>query len=271
MENGSGNAPVKDSRDPISFKEMDYVTLVNMARSESRASQAKYNAERAFVEIEKRLKPMMSQVSYRFNIPGLERSDTYQEALIALRLKAVKDYNPNRGNGSGPYPFEKFAKLCIVRHLSTKLKASYQNKKKIWINIKSLEQNRNDSSEDNLFLSDIITDDGRFQQTSRTLLESISKDEFKKTLLKKLFEDLSQLEQTVFLMYLQRKSYEQIADKIIADNKRSKKNDAEYKTKVVKSVDNTLSRIKHKGRALKDKLSSEEEGKTPSTRKNSNG
>jgi hypothetical protein len=118
----------------------------------------------------------------------------------------------------------------------------------------SLDQDRNDSSEDNLFLGDIQT------QSDSSLLDEIVEDEFKRNLLKSLYNDLSPFERHVFMMYLQRKSYEDIADRVIANRKPKKKipeedpRFQEYKIKVVKSVDNALSRIKHKGRTLKDSM-----------------
>src|SRR4051812_4879422 len=197
----SRKTSVKGKSDAVDYKSLDYVTLVDTVRNNLTKDRAK--SEFAFNEIERRMQTKIKQISYKFHIPGYEFSDIYNEALSALRFKAIKDYDKDRGNGSGPYPFEKFAVLCIRRHLSTKLKACYQNKKRFWLGLVSLDQDRNDSSDDNLFLVDIVP------QTEGTVLEAISKDEFKRNLMRKLYEDLSYFEQKVFMKYLQRRSYEQ--------------------------------------------------------------
>ena len=52
-------------------------------------------------------------------IRGMDHSDTYQEALIALRFKAIPNFKVGKGMS-----FLNFAKMCIRRHLITILNAS---------------------------------------------------------------------------------------------------------------------------------------------------
>ncbi len=236
MNKRSGSASVKRKGDSVVYENLDYVQLVDIVRK----SRSKQRSDFAFNEIEKRIAPKIKQISYRFNIPGSERSDVYQEALIALRTKAIKDYDQNRGNGSGPYPFEKFAVLCIRRHLSTKLKACYQNRKRVWISTVSLHEPA-DSNDDSLFLADIIP------HTEGNLLEAISKDEHSKNLFRKLFQKLSEFEKEVFLLHLQKNSYEKIKEKINTRIGKTQKVN-------VKSIDNALSRIKNKAHVVRDRL-----------------
>lgn len=230
---------VKKSKSTIKWGEMDYVELVDTVRR----SRSKEKQNAAFDEIERRMQPKIKKISYRFRIPGSGVSDVYQEALYALRYKAIKDYDKDRGNDSGPYPFDKFAVLCIRRHLSTKLKSSYQNKKKILNSSISLDQDRNDSSDDTLFLSDIIP------RSDGTILEDIEDSEYYKKLFTQLYHKLSNFEKQVFILYVKRYSYEQISFKINSVSK--KKTD-------VKSVDNALSRIKHKAHDIFLKYGEEE-------------
>ena len=220
--------------------EMDFIELVDVVRR----SRDKEKQNAAFNEIEKRMQPKIRKISYRFRIHGSNFNDVYQEALYALRYKAIKDYDKDRGNDSGPYPFDKFAVLCIRRHLSTKLKSSYQNKKKVLNSSISLDQDRNDSNDDSLFLADIVP------RTDGTILEDIEQNEYFRTLFTKLYHKLSGFEQQVFLLYIQKYSYDQIADKINHDKEVRKKYD-------VKSVDNALSRIKHKAHTIFLKYGSE--------------
>lgn len=221
---------------------LDYVELVDMVRK----SRSNEKSNIAFNEIERRMMPKIKQISYKFNIPGCSRYDICQESLFALRFKAIKDYDPTRGNGTGPYPFDKFAVLCIRRHLSTKLKASYQNKKRVLNSCLSLDQDRNTSSDDNLYLADIIP------RTDGNVLENLEQNEYYKTLFSKLFEKLSKFEREVFMLYIHKFSYDQISARINKKhgNKKSKIN--------VKSVDNALSRIKNKAKEIFDKYGKEE-------------
>lgn len=240
MTIGSGKGPVKKSGLTV-YENADYVTLVDLVRK----SRDKSKSDAAFNEIAIRMQPKIKQISYKLNIPGSEFTDVYQEALWALRYKAIKDYDPTRGNGSGPYPFHAFAALCIRRHLSTKIKASYQNKKRVWISTISLEQERSDNSDDNLFLVDIIP------HTKGNLLEELANNEYARNLFRKLYKELSEFEQEVFMLYIQKHSYETIRDRI--NHKLPKKQQIN-----VKSVDNAISRLKKKAHEIREKYEDHE-------------
>lgn len=217
---------------------INYVELVEIVRR----SKVRKMQDQAFDEIERRMRPKIKQISYKFNIPGSTFSDVYQESLLALRYKAIKDYDKSRGNGTGPYPFDKFAILCIRRHLSTKLKACFQNKQRVMNSYISLDQERKESSGDALFLSDIVP------QSDGTVLELLESNEYYKNLFTNLFSKLSSFEREVFLLYVQKYSYEQISEKINLKARQEKK-----KEKInVKSVDNALSRIKSKAKKVFD-------------------
>jgi len=209
-----------------------YIELVNKVRK----SRSKAKANEAFDEIVCLLRTKLEQISYKVSIPGFTQEDIYQEALYALRFKAVKDYDKDRSTKEEISPFDKFAVLCIRRHLYTKLKSSYQNRQKIWLKSLSLDQDRNSSaSDDALFLIDIITDSGS------SVLDDLKDKEYYRVLFKKLFEKLSDLEKNVFLLYCQQLSYQEIVERIRATSDKSIK---------VKSVDNALSRIKLKAKAV---------------------
>ncbi|NJL70096.1 MAG: hypothetical protein HC888_00175 [Candidatus Competibacteraceae bacterium] len=226
----------KSSQD---VSQLDYVALVDQVRR----SRSKAKSETAFEEIVIRMTPKMSQVARRFNIPGHSFPDVFQEALVALRFKAVKDYDQTRGSGEGPYPFDKFAILCIRRHLSTKLKSSYQNKKKVLNSCLSLDQDRNNSNDDQLFLADIIP------KTEGTIMELLEQDEYFRGLFTRLIKKLSDFEKDVFFYYCSRNSYEQIA-KLIHAKQTEEALDGNTLEDAVKSVDNALSRIKTKAKTI---------------------
>lgn len=223
----------------INYQGMEFIELVEIVRK----TRDKQILDIAFSEIVKRMHVKISQISGRFHIPGASFQDIYQESLLALRYKAVKDYDPTRGSGDGPYPFDKFALLCIRRHLSTRLKASYQNKQRVLNESCSLSQERKGSDgEESLVMVDILPG------SIKPLMTTLADREYYRNLLHKIISKLSKFEKEVFKLYVQRYSYEQISDRI-NENKKYK-----YKNGVnIKSVDNALSRIKHKSKKVLEK------------------
>jgi RNA polymerase sigma factor (sigma-70 family) len=186
--------------------------------------------------------PKIQKVVSKFNIPGYEHSDILQEALYALRYKAIKDYDKARGTGEGPAPFDKFALLCIRRHLATEFKSSYQNKKRVLNQSVSIykESYKSSDSEENVSLSNILSDPDALD-----ICELTGENEYYKNLQDLLLSSLSSFEKEVYILYAQKYSYEEIAEKI--NNKRSK-------IRVnIKGVDNALSRIKHKAKEILEK------------------
>lgn len=231
--------------------EMEFSDLVDIVRSRGRVDKNKVNA--AYNEICYRMKIKISYLVHKFYIPGHTTDDINQEALFALRYKAIPDYNKEVIGRNGPYPFDKFAVLCIRRHLSTLLKTCYQNKQKTLNTSLSLDQDRNESSEEALFLVDIIP------RTEGTILEEIGDKEYHNFLFNKLYERLSKFEKQVFLLYAQKYSYEEIA---VLIKKKAKKDGTKNQKKkikdIVKSVDNALSRLKSKGKEVFEKYGEED-------------
>jgi DNA-directed RNA polymerase specialized sigma24 family protein len=110
------------------IKELPYDILVDIIRNKGKVSKEEVNE--AYNEIEHRIKGKIIYIVNQFYIPGCNFDDIYQEALFALRFKAIIDYRKEKIGKKGPYPFDKFAILFIRRHLSTLLKSSFQNKRK---------------------------------------------------------------------------------------------------------------------------------------------
>jgi len=211
------------------------IKLINNIRK----TKDETEANKEFEELLSMLLPKIQKVVSKFNIPGYEYSDILQEALYALRYKAIKDYDKARGTGDGPAPFDKFALLCIRRHLATEFKSSYQNKKRVLNQSVSIykESSRNNDNEEEVSLSNIISDPDALD-----ICELTAENEYYKNLQDLLLSSLSSFEKEVYLLYAQKYSYEEIAEKI--NNKRSK-------VRVnIKGVDNALSRIKHKAREI---------------------
>jgi RNA polymerase sporulation-specific sigma factor len=222
------------------FVDLDYFGLIKIIKSRKK-SDKKISSD-AYNEVEKRVKPKLMYIVNQFYIPGCNRDDIYQEALFALRFKAIPDYRRNRGR-NGNYPFDNFAVLCIRRHLSTLLKSSFQNKRKALNTSISLDQDRNTTSDDVLLLSDILP------RTDQTILELLEGKEYYHTLFGELRGKLSVFEKKVFGLYVQKYSYEEMAKIINNDYKKKKLR----KRINVKSIDNALSRLKQKAKEVFDK------------------
>ena len=240
----------KQVKKTIPIVEMEFSDLVDIVRSRGRVDKKKVN--NAYNEIHIRMKLKISYLVNKFYIPGHNSDDIRQEALFALRYKAIPDYRKEVIGRNGPYPFDKFAVLCIRRHLSTLLKTCYQNKQKTLNTSLSLDQDRNDSSDEVLFLVDIIP------RTDGAILDEVGDKEYYKFLFNKLYEKLSKFEKQVFILYSQKYSYEEIA---VLIKKKSKQDNSKNKRKsikdIIKSVDNALSRLKTKGKEIFNKYGEE--------------
>ena len=230
--------PVKRIAGPI--EGLKYEDLVDVVRGNGISKRK----NRAYNEIQRRIKPKILYIIRQFYIPGLNLDDILQEALYALRFKAIPDYNREKGSGPQPYPFDKFAVLCIRRHLSTMLKGSFQNKKKALNTSLSLDQDRGSYEDENLYLSDILSN------TDLTIVDFLGDKEYYKVLFSNLFHKLSKLEKNVFILYTHKYSYEEMTKKI---NKVNRKRGIKRKVNI-KSIDNALSRIKVKGKEVFKKL-----------------
>ncbi len=195
----------------------------------------------AYNEIQDRMKARTTFVVKQFYIPGLTSEDILQEALFALRFKAIPDYTITIGKNGEVYPFEKFAILCIRRHLSTLLKSSFQNKKKTLNTSFSLDQDVGVYEGDDIFLLDILP------TTENNIENNFSNKEYYQLVIDNLMKKLSFMEKQVFVLYANRYSYEEICIIINRYYKR-KEIDKEINTK---SIDNALSRIKQKAQSFK--------------------
>lgn len=216
-----------------------YIQLVNIIRKNK--SQDIINV--SFREISEKLRPRIQRIVSKFNIPGYNYDDIYQEALFALQFKAIKDYDINRGSIEGPAPFERFAILCIRRHLATEFKSSYQNKKKVLNSSMSLDQEQPGNDEELTLVNIVPAKEG-------DVSDALQKEELYKNIMMMLIKSLSKFEREVFSLYAKRNSYEEIAEKINAKRIKVKIN--------IKGIDNALSRIKAKSKIILDKFQKEQ-------------
>ena len=244
-----GYKQVKYSEEELKQKEQDILLLMDLVDI-VRKSRVKEKSDAAFAQITKLMKTQIDKLVYHFNIPGHEKKDIEQEAMLALRYKAIKDYDSSRSTISDISPFDKFAILCMRRHLTTKRKASFQNKHWALNSAKSLDADNSKSSksEDGLFLADIIPQKGGDQ------VDLYKDKEYFMMLMHELHLRLSYFEKIVLKLYAHNYSYQEIV-KII--NRKYKKRNVR-----VKSIDNALSRIKIKSEEVVEKYGDEVDRQT---------
>jgi len=217
----------------LKLDEQHFDELVDIVKSELKQIP-KETKDFAFGVILARMKNKIKSVVSQFNIRGMGKDDIEQEALKALRFKAVLDYKKGTiGRNNKPYPFDNFAMIVIKRYLSTIAKTSKQNKSKVLNTSISIDQDVNDDDDENLSLSNIL------YSSDTDVSEELMDDEYFQRLYQGLFGKLSKLEKMIFSLYLKNYTYEEMAEVINKEGNLSKPID-------VKSVDNALSRIKLK-------------------------
>lgn len=145
---------------------------------------------------------------------GGDRDDVVQEALIGL-YKAIRDYDPRRGAS-----FRSFAELCITRQILTAIKTATRQKHSPLNTYVSLE---GDDGEQDLCVADAT-------ESVDPLQRLVVNDNLRR--LNDLFDAvLSELESDVLELYVEGRSYQEIAERL---------------GRHVKSVDNAIQRIRDK-------------------------
>lgn len=184
--------------------------------------------EQAFKKLKDYLDFYIKFFGYKYKIPGCDSEEIEQECLVALRYKAIDDFNPARGK------FRSFAILCIRRHLFSLIKSGTQQKRRVLNESLSLNEDHSDGG-DNLSLINLVV------KEEKSADEEVINQENKSNQCNKLLAKLSKLEKEVFLLYIQQYHYEEIAFEV-------KKLLKKKITK--KTVDNALCRIKLKAHQL---------------------
>lgn len=150
---------------------------------------------------------------------GADREDIVQEGMIGL-YKAIRDFRGDKLSS-----FKAFAELCITRQIITAIKTATRQKHIPLNSYVSLDKPIYDEDSDRTLL-DVIC--GPRVTDPEELM--INKEEFN-GLEDKMGEILSDLEQRVLMLYLDGRSYQDIAVDL---------------GRHVKSIDNALQRVKRK-------------------------
>lgn len=150
---------------------------------------------------------------------GADREDIVQEGMIGL-YKAIRDFK-----GDKLASFKAFAELCITRQIITAIKTATRQKHIPLNSYVSLDKPIYDEESDRTLL-DVIG--GSRVSDPEELI--INQEEFM-GLEDKMSEILSELERKVLMLYLDGRSYQEIAVDL---------------DRHVKSIDNALQRVKRK-------------------------
>ena len=209
-------------------KELDKIAIKIKKDPDSEIGQKFYNKVHLYMH-GYLINVALKQFPY---IKGYQTSDIYQEALIALRFKAIPNFELNKGMS-----FLNFAKMCIRRHLITILNTSKKRKKDQSMNQAVSIDTPIGNKDDGYTISSTLVDTNlQFNK----VCESKEAFEFTRN---KLIEHLSDFEKEVLLEYLTNLSYKEIAINI----------SCKTKSKCIpKAVDNALLRIRNKASILKE-------------------
>ena len=150
---------------------------------------------------------------------GADREDIIQEGMIGL-YKAIRDFKGNKLSS-----FRAFAELCITRQIITAIKTATRQKHIPLNSYVSLNKPIYDDDSDRTLL-DILS--GTKITDPEELM--INREEYNDIEFK-MGEILSDLEWRVLMLYLEGKSYQEIAAEL---------------RRHVKSIDNALQRVKRK-------------------------
>jgi RNA polymerase sporulation-specific sigma factor len=177
---------------------------------DERASAALMTKYRSFVRCKAR----------SYFLAGADRDDVVQEGMIGL-YKAIRDYRADRQSS-----FRSFAELCVTRQLITAIKTASRQKHGPLNTYVSLHRSATTEEEGDRVLSDILA--------ARDVCDpaEIVISAWEATSIREGFtEALSSFESNVLLLYVEGKSYNDIAERL---------------GRHPKAVDNALQRVKRK-------------------------
>ena len=158
----------------------------------------------------------------KYYLNGAEREDIVQEGLIGL-YKAIRDFDGEKQNS-----FKTFANLCIERQVITAIKGSNRQKHmplNSYLSLNSSNYENEDGDEEGQLIE--VLDANPVEDP----LDTVTKNEYYKTIEKTISESLSDFEKQVLAKFIEGQSYLQIAEELQSP---------------VKSIDNAIQRIRKK-------------------------
>lgn len=191
----------------------------NVMIEEDIIMDAKAGDNRALEFLINKYKSFVRAKARTYFLIGADREDIIQEGMIGL-YKAIRDFRGDKLSS-----FRAFAELCITRQIITAIKTATRQKHIPLNSYVSLNKPIFDEESDRTLL-DVISE----ESISDPEEMMINREEYN-GIEEKMGEILSSLEWEVLSLYLQGKSYQEVAEEL---------------DKHVKSIDNALQRVKRK-------------------------
>lgn len=197
----------------INYDKMNDEELVKLANADDKT---------ALDTLISRYKETVNMKVSKYYINGAEKEDIVQEGLMGL-FKSVKSFNPDKDNS-----YKTFANMCIERQIITAIKGSNRQKhlplnSYVSLNTPSFENEDGDEQTPLLDILDV--------NSVEDPLDTITKNEYYKSVEKAIDENLSSFEKQVLNKFIEGQSYVQIAESLNSG---------------VKSIDNAIQRIRKK-------------------------
>ena len=190
--------------------------------------RAKEKDEEAFERLFSKYKPLASKISRRYFLIGLDEDDLEQEAMIGL-FRAFQSFDVSKNSD-----FSSFASMCITRQIHTAIKSANREKNKALNERVELDNQggiqvsvKDDEDDVMLFVipsKNPLPDD---QLISKQNVVQMTNE---------IIKNLSEYEKKVLALYLKGLKYKEMSVALKKD---------------VKSIENTLTRIKNKLSFLK--------------------
>ncbi|MGE5703881.1 MAG: RNA polymerase sporulation sigma factor SigH [Clostridia bacterium] len=202
----------------VDLKELKY-TQYELMSDEEVVDLVRENDAEALEYLINKYKNFVRAKARSYFLIGADREDIVQEGMIGL-YKSIRDFR-----GDKLTSFKAFAELCITRQIITAIKTATRQKHIPLNSYVSLDKPIYDEDSDRTLL-DVIC--GTKVTDPEELF--INREEFD-DIEGKMSEILSELERQVLMLYLDGRSYQQIAVEL---------------KRHVKSIDNALQRVKRK-------------------------
>ena len=197
----------------------DNSSKFDMLTDEEIVVMAKNGNENATDYIIEKYKNFVKSRARTYFLIGADKEDIIQEGMIGL-YKAIRDYDAEKSA-----LFRGFAEICITRQIITAIKTATRQKHIPLNSYISLNKPAYDEESERMMI-DMIAEKDNFNPEEIM----ITKEHFS-TMLIKMSEVLSKFEWKVMNLFLDGKSYSEIAKRL---------------DKSEKSIDNALQRIKKK-------------------------
>jgi RNA polymerase sporulation-specific sigma factor len=182
--------------------------------------EARAGDEAALCELLNKYRAFARVKARSYFLVGADREDIVQEGMIGL-YKAIRDFNPELQTS-----FRAFAELCVTRQIITAIKTATRQKHGPLNNYVSFERPVGSDDDGEHVLGDVLP-----TVAISDPADLVISAERIRALQAHFDEVLSDLETEVLRLYVEGKSYQEIAERL---------------ERHVKSIDNALQRIKRK-------------------------